>query len=129
MDPVATGSIFPSAIGRVNAVSVISPLTSLMSTPKVQSPLSGGVNQIDSGFGTLLPAVIENVIESRNVLLTKASNVTSIISKNASEVICKSIWTLSSRLFSSLSKVVTSIMSTSAGLVISPAWTTMSVVG
>ena len=97
------GFMLPICIGRVNAVSVTSTLISLMSTPKVQSPGSGGVNQIVSSVGILFHAVIEKVMESLNVLLTNASNVTSIISKNAFDVTWSSISTLSSRLSSSRS--------------------------
>ena len=121
VDPLATGFIFPSVIGRVNAVSVTSPLISRMSTPNVQSPVYGGVNQMLSSVGILFPAVIEKVIESVRVLFTNASKVTSIISKKAFDVTCNSISTLSSTLSSSRSKVVTEIMSTSAGSVMIPA--------
>ena len=74
-----------------------------------------------SSVGMLLPAVVEKVIESVSVLFTNASKVISIISKKALDVTCNSISTLSSRLSSSRSKVVTEIMSTSAGLVMIPA--------
>ena len=121
VEPLATGFIFPNVIGSVNAVSVISPLISRISTPNVQSPVCGGVNHMLSSVGMLLPAVVEKVVESVSVLFTNASKVTSIISKKALDVTCNSISTLSSRLSSSRSNVVTEIMSTSAGSVIMPA--------
>ena len=94
---------------------------SLMSTPNVQSSVYGGVNQIVSSVGMLFPAVIEKVMESVSVLFTNASKVTSMISKKAFDVTCNSISTLSSKLSSSRSNIVTEIMSTSAGSVIMPA--------
>ncbi len=129
VEPVATGSILPNSMGRVKAVSMTAPVMSRISTPKVQSPVSGGVNQIDSSVGILFPAVTAKVIESRRVLLRNASKVTSMISKNAFEVTSSSISTLSSRLSPSRSNGVIPMTSTSAGSVMIPACTTISVAG
>ncbi len=128
-DPDATGSMLARDIGRENAWSTISPVTSRMRMPKDQSPDEGGVNHTLLGEGMLLPAVMSNTTESEIVLLTKASTVTSRISKNALDPTSISICTLSSRPSPSLSKGDIVSMETSAGSVIRPACTVTDAVG
>ena len=87
----------------------------------VQSPPSGGVNQILFSVAMLFPAVTSKVSVSTIVLFRYALASTSSISKNAFEVTSKSILLLSSKLSPSLSKFSIAAISTSAGSVISPA--------
>ena len=69
-DPEAIGSMLASERGSVNAWSTNCPVTSRISTPNVQYPVSGGVNQTLCGDGTLLPAVTSKTTESIRELLT-----------------------------------------------------------